>query len=570
MRLVSLFETSSAVCDRTSTTSVAISLATRIMGRLRGHGIIAASGMLVSTLLASEDLRASGPERPNIVIILADDLGIGDLGCYGGKAIPTANIDLLAAEGMRFTQAYAPSATCTPSRYAMMTGEYPWRQPPRKTSILDGDAPLAMDPTRPTLASFLKSEGYATGLVGKWHLGLGDGESPVDFNGEIRPGPLEVGFDSAFFIPATVDRVPCVFVENYRVHRLDPQDPIQVSYLRRVGSEPTGIERPDLLHYPADAQHSNVVINGISRIGSMAGGHSARWSDEDISDVLTKKADQFIAQHRERPFFLLLGAHDPHVPRLPHPRFRGKSQAGIRGDAIMQLDSLVGEVMHSLERNGIAGRTLLIFTSDNGAVLYDGYFDGSDETNGSHRPSGGLRGGKYLRYEGGTRIPLIVRWPDRTPAGSSRGELFSLHDIFASAAGLLTRELPPGAGRDGVDLSALWRGEHPPQIRDFLVQQGIGNVLALRWGKWKYLPPSGRVETGIKEQPDPRDRRFAETEVKEDLLFDLSLDPAEVNNVAGGNDGQLKMMQRLLGELQNASEDIVRKSMLVGSPAGKK
>jgi arylsulfatase A-like enzyme len=475
---------------------------------------------------------ATSPARPNIVLIITDDLGYGDLGCYGGTAIPTPHIDRLAARGLRFTHAYAPSSTCTPSRYALLTGEYAWRQPPKKTSILDGDAPLALDPARPTLASFLRAQGYATGLVGKWHLGLGDGVTPVDFNGRIAPGPLEVGFTEAFFIPATVDRVPCVFIDGHRVAGLDPRDPIAVSYVKRIGADPVGHERPELLKYPADRQHADTIVNGISRIGHMSGGQAARWVDEDIADVLTRRATDFIARHKSEPFFLSLGTHDPHVPRMPHPRFRGKSQAGIRGDAIVQIDWLVGEVVAAIERAGIAGNTLILFTSDNGPVLFDGYHDGAAEANGRHQPAGGLRGWKYLRHEGGTRVPLIATWPDRIAAGRTTDAMFALLDLFATTTGLLGRPLPAGAGRDGLDLSAILTGGTPARPRDAIVQHGIGNVLALRAGQWKYVPKSTDTATGIGRGADPRDQRFAEAVVPEPQLFDLAADPGETKNLA--------------------------------------
>ena len=401
---------------------------------------------LLAVLALSAFAHAATAPRPNILLIIADDLGYGDLGSYGGKAIPTPHLDRLAREGLRFTQAYAPSATCTPSRYALLTGEYPWRQPPKKTSILDGDAPLALDPARPTLASFLRGQGYVTGLIGKWHLGLGDGVTPIDFNGHIAPGPLEVGFSEAFFIPATVDRVPCVFIDGHRVAGLDPADPIAVSYVKRIGSDPVGHERPELLKYPADRQHADTIINGISRIGHMSGGQTARWVDEDIAAILARRTVDFLQRHAKSPFFLSLGLHDPHVPRMPAPRFRGQSRVGIRGDAILQIDWLIGEVLAALAAQGLERNTLVLFTSDNGPVLFDGYHDGAAEANGSHTPAGELRGWKYLRYEGGTRVPLLARWPERVPAGTTTSALFSLHDLFATTASLLGRPLPAGAG----------------------------------------------------------------------------------------------------------------------------
>lgn len=501
----------------------------------------------LSALFAGQLCSAEPP--PNIVIIMADDLGYGDLGCYGARAIPTPHIDRLAAQGCRFTQAYAPSATCTPSRYAMLTAEYPWRQPPKKTSILDGDAPLAIDVSRPTLASFLRDAGYATGLVGKWHLGLGDGVAPVNFNGEIAPGPLETGFDSAFFIPATVDRVPCVFIDGHRVAQLDPADPISVSYVRRIGDEPVGHEHPELLAYPADRQHADTIINGISRIGHMSGGHAARWKDDQIADVIARRAKDFIAAHRVGPFFLYLGAHDPHVPHMPAARFRGKSRAGIRGDSIVQLDWLVGEVMAALEQQGLAERTLVLLTSDNGPVLFDGYFDGSAEANGAHQSAGGLRGWKYLRYEGGTRVPLVVSWPGHVQPGTSDA-LVSLLDFFPSFAALLERPMPRAAGRDGLDVLPNLLGRTDRSLRRDLVLHGIGNVLALREGDWKFIPANRDTATGIGRGADPRDQRFAEARVEEDLLYNLADDPGETKNLAATRPEKLAELRARLAAIQ--------------------
>ncbi|MDI1318711.1 MAG: sulfatase-like hydrolase/transferase [bacterium] len=210
--------------------------------------------------------------KPNIVLIIADDLGYGDLGCYGATKIKTPNVDRLAGEGVRFTQGYAPSSTCTPSRFSLLTGEYAWREKERRNNILPGDAPLCIAPGRRTLPAMLHQAGYQTGIIGKWHLGLGDGRTPVDFNAEITPGPLEVGFDFSYIIPATVDRVPSVWIENHHVVGLDPADPIVVNYDSNISDDPTGLQRPDLLKQQADRQHSATIVNGISRIGYMKGG----------------------------------------------------------------------------------------------------------------------------------------------------------------------------------------------------------------------------------------------------------------------------------------------------------
>ncbi len=492
------------------------------------------------------DAAASRPERPpNIVLFITDDLGWGDVGCYGGTGVDTPHIDRLAARGTRFVNAYAPSATCTPSRYSLLSGQYAWRRPPQRTGILTGDAPLAFDPALPTVATFLREQGYATGLIGKWHLGLGDGSAPIDFNGVIAPGPLQIGFDTAFFIPATVDRVPTVYIEGDRVFNLDPADPIRVSYDAPIGDEPTGVSHPHLRKVQADRQHSDTITNGISRIGYMSGGRAARWVDEDLADVITERGVRFIEANRDRPFFLHFGTHDPHVPRTPHPRFVGRSRTGVRGDTIAQIDWCLGEIMAALERHGLAERTLVLFTSDNGPVLFDGYYDDSAEDNGDHRPAGGLRGWKYLRYEGGTRVPLIAHWPGVTPAGATNEALVSLVDLFASTAGLLGRPMPAGAGRDGMDLSALWRGRTPETPRTNVVQHGIGNVLSIRSGDWKFIPKNADTTTGT-GGASRTDTRFDEAAVLTDELYDLADDPGERRNLAAAHPEKLEELRALL------------------------
>jgi len=501
------------------------------------------------------------PARPNIVIIIADDLGYGDLGCYGAKPrnIPTPNIDRLAAQSLRFTRGYATSATCTPSRYSLLTGEYAWR---KKVHILDGDAALIIDPARPTLATFLKTAGYTTALVGKWHLGIGDGKSTIDFNTELKPGPLETGFDTAFFIPATVDRVPCVFIDGHRVANLDSADPIAVSYSKKIpGSDPLGSDHPELLKYRANSSHSKTIVNGISRIGYMSGGQTAHWVDEDIAGTLAKHATDFIATNaaNKKPFFLYLGTHDPHVPRWPAERFRGKSGTGIRGDAIMQFDWTVGEVIAALERAGVAQNTLLIITSDNGPILNDGYDDGAAEAIGDHKPAGGLRGWKYQRYEGGTRVPLIVRWPARVTPGVSDA-MVSLMDLYPSFATILNRPYPAKAGRDGMDVSDALLGKTQTSPRASIVQDGLGNVLALRDGDWKFIPANAR-KTADKKQEKPRGENEGSgantgpgTRVTEDLLFNLATDPGETKNLAAKNPEKLAELRAKLDAIRKTTE----------------
>jgi hypothetical protein len=240
---------------------------------------------------------------PNIILIYADDLGYGDVGCYGATRIKTPNLDLLAAQGLRFTNAHSTSSTCTPSRYSLLTGEYAWRK--SGAGILTGDAPAIITPGRTTIASVLKEAGYTTGVVGKWHLGLGPA-SGAEWNGEISCGPMDIGFDYNFLIPATGDRVPCVYIENRKIVNLDPADPISVSFSEPIFSEPTGKAHPELLKIHPSHGHDMTIINGISRIGYMSGGKAAGWIDEDMADVITGKALRFIEKTGTNPFFFTL------------------------------------------------------------------------------------------------------------------------------------------------------------------------------------------------------------------------------------------------------------------------
>ena len=398
-------------------------------------------------------LACQAADRPNIIVIYADDLGYGDVGCYGATKVRTPNIDRLASEGLRFSDGHSASATCTPSRYALLTGEYAWRK--KGTGVLPGNATLIISPGRTTLASQLKWAGYATGVVGKWHLGLGTGE--LDWNGEIKPGPLELGFEYGFVIPATGDRVPCVYVENHRVAGLDPKDPIRVSYGKPIGDLPTGKANPDRLKLHPSHGHDQTIVNGISRIGYMTGGKSALWVDEDMADVLTHKAASFIEDHASVPFFLYFATHDIHVPRVPNGRFNGKTGMGRRGDAIAELDWSVGEILATLDRRGLANNTLVIFSSDNGPVVDDGYRDDAVTKLDGHRPAGPMRGGKYSAFEGGTRVPFVVRWPGRVKPGVSAALVCQI-DLLASLSALVGAKLGDGDAPDSVDVLAALTG----------------------------------------------------------------------------------------------------------------
>jgi len=475
---------------------------------------------------ACDRLNAAPTTRtPNIVVIYADDVGYGDVSCYGATKVRTPNVDALAAAGRRFVHAHAPAATCTPSRYSLLTGEYAWRR--KGTNILPGNAALVIDPARTTLPAMLKAAGYRTGIVGKWHLGLGAGD--LDWNGDIRPGPNDVGFDSSFIIPATGDRVPCVFVENGRVVGLDPADPITVSYGTPVGSDPTGRDHPELLKMRTSQGRDQTIVNGISRIGYMSGGQRARWVDEDIADTLTGRAVSFIEQHRGHPFFLYFATHDIHVPRVPHPRFAGKSGLGPRGDAILQFDWSVGEITRTLDRLGLTNDTIVILTSDNGPVLDDGYQDGAVELAHGHKPAGRLRGGKYSAFDAGTRVPFILRWPGQVKAGTSDA-LVSQIDFLASFAALTGQRLSEADGPDSLDQSAaLLRDDR--RGRDHVIEQA--GALAIIAGNWKYIEPNAgpRVERGtqIELGNDPAPQ-----------LYNLADDIGETRNVAADHPAIVK------------------------------
>ena len=474
------------------------------------------SSLLLCLAVIVQSLSAAAVQ-PNIVLILADDIGYGDLGCYGATKVRTPNLDRLAREGVRFTDAHAPASVCTPTRYALLTSRYAWRQP--GTSIAPGDSPLLIKPGTVTLASALRSAGYATALVGKWHLGLGT--TTPDFNADLKPGPLELGFDHAFYIPATGDRVPCVFVEDHRVVGLDPADPIAVSYATRLGSEPIGAERPEWLKIRGDHNHSDSIVNGISRIGYMTGGHRARWVDETIADTLASRAAAFISrQTAEKPFFLLLTPHDIHEPMVPNPRFRGTSECGWRGDVIHQLDWTVGEVLATLDRRGLAQNTLVIFSSDNGGAIKATYDDGTNALHLLQPPNGALRGQKGQLYEGGHRVPFIARWPGRIPAGQTSPELVALVDLLPSFAALTGQRLPADASPDGVDVMSALLGEPGAKGRNSLVLQNNRQApLALRAGAWKL------VETG-----------------KDPELYNLETDPAETRDLAGTEPGHVEAL----------------------------
>lgn len=500
------------------------------------------TAMAIGCGLAAKQPASSAIAAPNILFIYVDDLGYGDLSCYGATEVKTPNIDRLASEGRLFTDAHCAAATCSPSRYALLTGNYAFR---RKAGILPGDAPLMIRPGTPTLSGMLQEEGYRTGVVGKWHLGLGNGD--LDWNGKISPGPLEIGFDYSFLLPSTGDRVPSVYVENHAVVNLDPADPLQVTFTDdpSEGSPydtPTGLSHPELLRMPADTQHSGTIINGVSRIGFMQGGETAHFKDEDFPYIYPDKAIRFMAQDRDEPFFLYYAFHDIHVPRIVHPRFDGQSKMGPRGDAILQMDWVTGQLMKALDSLGIAENTLVFFSSDNGPVLDDGYGDQAVERLGNHQPAGPFRGGKYSIYEGGNRVPTILRWPGKVQPGRSDA-LWNQVDLYASIAELLGHELQEPEAKDSKALWPALSGQSD-QGRAVMLEEAF--TLGLRQGQWKYIAPTEKEFSWIKGIKDIEGGISTEPQ-----LYNLAEDPREQNNLAQVNPEKVEAMAAELERIQN-------------------
>lgn len=479
---------------------------------------------------------AIGAEKPNIIVIIADDLGWGDVSCNGTSDVPTPNIDRLVAEGLRFTSGYCSASTCTPTRFSLLTGTYAFRV--KGTGIAAPNAPAIIQPGTETIASILRRAGYATAAIGKWHLGLGR-EQP-DWNGELKPGPLEIGFDHCLLLPTTNDRVPQVYVEDHRVRNLDPADPLWVGNEKPSPDHPTGLTHRDTLKMDWNIGHNGTIHNGISRIGFYTGGMKARFRDEDLADEWIRASNRWMESHRDRPFFLYFAAHDIHVPRMPHERFQGKTRQGLRGDSILEFDWCVGELMKTLDRLTLAKNTLVVLCSDNGPVLDDGYKDGAVEKLGAHRPAGPFRGGKYSVYEGGTRTPFITRWPGRIQPGVS-DEMVCTIDLPASVAALTGQTLANDACLDSLNVLGALLGEPDAKGRDHLLQQDNGgNKLGLRVGSWKLV----RERAGNANAKKAKNRN---TVVEH--LFDLSSDPGEESSLAVRHPEELQRLRARLDQI---------------------
>lgn len=499
-------------------------------------GLLPFIGVSSLTAFTSCGERTENIIKPNVVFIMADDIGFGDLSCNGEPTIHTPNVDKLAQSGVRFTDAHSVAATSTPSRYSLLTGEYAWRR--NDTGIAAGNAGMVVRPEQYTMADVFRDNGYTTGVVGKWHLGLGDKTGGQDWNSFITPGPTDIGFDYSYIMAATGDRTPCVYVENQRIVNLDPSDPIEVSYQENFPGEPTGRDNPELLTKMKPSHgHDMSVINGISRIGYMKGGKAALWIDENIADSITSHAVAFIENNKDQPFFLYLGTNDIHVPRVPHPRFVGKSGMGPRGDAILEFDWTVGQVVETLEKHGLMENTIIIITSDNGPVVDDGYQDQAVELLGEHRPWGPLRGGKYSMFEAGTRVPLIL-----AGKGIAKGKvseaLVSHIDFMASFADMLNHPLPEGQGIDSQSALKALQGKDK-KGRSYVIEQATG--LAVTTGEWKYIAPNRGGKFN----------RYTQTEMGNDTipqLYNLKQDINEQKNLAEDNEQLVEKFKAIIAK----------------------
>lgn len=497
--------------------------------------VLGVGGTLLLSCSATNKRNKEASVKPNVIFLVADDIGYGDLSCNGAKAINTPNVDKLARKGVRFTNAHAVAATSTPSRYSLFTGHYAWRR--NDTGIATGDAKMIIHPDQSTIADLFQDCGYMTGAIGKWHLGLGSETGSQNWNDLVTPGPQDIGFKYSYIMAATGDRVPCVFMENQRVVNLDLNDPISVSYKDPFIGEPLGKDHPELLTKLKPSHgHDMAIVNGISRIGYMKGGKQALWEDENIADSIVCKAIQFIDEYKDHPFFLYVGTNDIHVPRWPHSRFVGKSGMGPRGDSLLQFDWTVGQILQALEDNGILENTFIVLTSDNGPVVDDGYVDQALELLGEHKPGGPLRGGKYSNFEGGTRVPMIVHWPDQVKAKVSNA-LISQIDLYASMASLLGQPLEKGEAPDSQDYLSAFMGVDR-KGREYVVE--AAGALSVSDHEWKYIMPSNGPA-------------YNKTEIelgnsKEEQLYHLESDLSEQKNVAADNP---KIVKRLRAILEN-------------------
>ena len=499
--------------------------------------------LLLLPLLLLPSLLLGATPKPNVVLIFADDLGYGDLSCYGATKLKTPNLDKLAAEGRRFTDAHSASAVCSPSRYGLMTGRYPirknfWGPTPHTQE-------LTIEVGRPTLASVLKSVGYDTAVIGKWHLGFGKGKT--DWNKPLKPGPLELGFDYYFGMPTVNSGPPFVYVENHGVVDYDPEDPFV---------------------YGKKSLTQKWPAKGSGNIGGADKAH-LRYRDEYVGTTFAEKAVGWIQErHKQcekKPFFLYLATTNIHHPFTPHPRFKGTSKCGRYGDFVHELDWIVGEVTQTLDELGLADNTLVVFTSDNGGMLNEG---GQDAWRAGHRLNGDLLGFKFGAWEGGHRVPFIVRWPGKVPAGTESNALVSQIDLITTFAAAAGSTIPEDAVVDGVSQLEEFKGMAKEPARDELViSPNSPKHLTIRKGKWVYIPDrdeggflgknignhllagAAATKLTLQESSDIADGKIR-TDAPPAQLFDLENDPFQKKNVHNEHPEVVAKLSNILEDWQ--------------------
>jgi len=490
---------------------------------------------------------AQTPTKPHgIILLVADDLGYGDLSCYGGTGAETPVVDSLASRGVRFTNMHACASTSTPSRYAMLTGKYPFRC--AETNVANGDAGMIIKPEDTTLADLMHRAGYRTAAIGKWHLGLGSTSGKQDWNGQLDQTPADLGFDYHYIMAATSDRVPCVFIEQGKVANYDAAAPISVSYSSNFSGEPTGRDNPELLTKLRPSHgHDGSIVNGISRIGYMRGGGNALWRDEDIADSIVQHAIRFIDQATDEPFFIYLCTNDVHVPRMPHERFRGKNKMGLRGEAILQFDWTISQLTQALRERGLDENTLLLITSDNGPVLDDGYQDQAAKLVGEHKPAGPWRGWKYSAYEGGSAVPFILYWPKGVRRAVRQDALTSQIDLLATLSAAVGEQISSEIAKDSEQHLDTWLGKDFTP-RGYAVSMTQNRSLTLRTQHFKLIEASNPAPAKITWGPD------IETGYKTSpQLFNVKEEPYEEKDVSAALPDTLSVMLQLLRSIKSGT-----------------
>lgn len=480
-------------------------------------------GVVSLLFIACSTEQKKEKKKPNIIIINTDDLGYGDLSCYGATKVNTPNIDKLAAEGMRFTDAHSASAVCTPSRYALLTGNYPFRKEGIYGPVFL-KSPLVIDTDKTTIADVMKEAGYATSCIGKWHLGFGN-ENPTNWNKPLNPGPLELGFDYYYGVPVVNSHPPFVYVENHSVVGLTADDPFVY--------DSTSVATPYREKF------------GLDQIGGADKAH-ALYQDEKVGTILKNKAVDWIKEQKDKPFFLYLATTNIHHPFTPAPQFAGTSEAGIYGDFIHELDWIVGGVMKTLAEQGIAGNTMVLFTSDNGGMLNMG---GQEAWRMGHRLNHDLLGFKFDAWEGGHRIPFIVKWPGVLKEGVVSDKLICNVDIFSMLCSIVGLPELKKAAKDSYDILPILKGETEQEVRkELVISPWKESHLSIRKGKWMYIRQKGnggftKSQVGAHEFGGPAAHLFTnhinsdieDGKIKETApdgqLYDLEKDPLQKQNV---------------------------------------